>query len=267
MSLAPAAEFLVPGTLEAAQASLDADRSACLIAGGQSLLPRLRRDPGSMPALIRLPPLAPLRSIDVSDGQVSLGAAVTHRDLMRSEVLAHHLPVLPAMAKTLGDPAVWTFGTVGGVIAEADPRADYWALFIALDAVIDTTDGAHRALEYFGQRRPGARARNAIVTRVHIPLPRAAAYEKFRHPTTRWPAAGVFVATRPDGLTAVAIGAADQPIRFDPQSKAFAADGRARPTTIEDFPSASFRQDPLADPAWRAHLIGVLARRALAGLA
>ena len=127
---------------------------ARLLAGGQTLLATLNMRLSAPRILIDLSPLRPeLGNITVSDGQLSIGALVTHDIIDRSELIRQHVPLLSAAVPHVAHAAIRNFGTFGGSIALADPAAEYPACTLALDAtfVLASRAGLRRvrASEFF----------------------------------------------------------------------------------------------------------------------
>jgi carbon-monoxide dehydrogenase medium subunit len=106
------------------------------LAGGQSLMPRLKLRLARPDALVDLNRAVELQGIEVlADGAVSIGSMTRHQMLADSLDLRGALSALPEAAGRIADPQVRARGTIGGSICAADPRANLPAALIALDAV------------------------------------------------------------------------------------------------------------------------------------
>ncbi len=97
-----------------------------------------------------------------------------------------------------------------------------------------------------------------------FPVPKKAAYCKFPNPASRFALTGVFVAQSGTGVRVAVTGAAPAVFRAkaleDALGKSFTADA-AKAVKID---SSGLSGDLHASPEYRAHLIPVLAARAVA---
>jgi carbon-monoxide dehydrogenase medium subunit len=178
-----------------------------VIAGGHSLLPIMKLRLAQPEHLIDITGIDELRSIGVEGDDVVIGALVTHRELATSAELAESVPLIPAMASLVGDQQVRNMGTIGGVLAHADPAADYPAGMLALDVtVLATGPSGDREIpigEFFQGFLTTALAPDELLTAIRVPVPAAntgSAYEKLANPASGYATVGVAaVATRGDG--------------------------------------------------------------------
>ncbi|MCA9880931.1 MAG: FAD binding domain-containing protein, partial [Thermomicrobiales bacterium] len=190
-------EYHRPGSVDEAIALLVADPDAKLLAGGHSLVPAMKLRLASPTALVDLGSVEGLTGID-ANGKITIGAMTTYADLRDSKDLAGVLPIIPATADNVGDPAVQARGTLGGALAHSDPAADFTAVFLALDGSVDVT-GANGtrtigADDLFVDLFTTALEPDEIITSVSFPTPKAgsaAAYEKFRHPASGYAVVGI----------------------------------------------------------------------------
>ena len=113
--------FQASSVEDAVKAKMNAPASA-FIAGGQSLVPRLRRSGHSFSSFIDLSRIEALLGMRTEGEWLDVGAAVTHRELADSDAVRMRAPGLAALAGGLGDPQVRNRGTLGGAVAERDPR-------------------------------------------------------------------------------------------------------------------------------------------------
>src|SRR5271155_1491255 len=112
-----------------------------LVAGGHTLIPTLKLRLASPTRLIDISRLKELRGIAIEDG-ITIGAATTHAEILKSELLHGVNGIFRKVAAQIADPQVRNRGTIGGSIANADPAADWPAVILALDAVIETRSAA-----------------------------------------------------------------------------------------------------------------------------
>ena len=176
-------------------------------------------------------------------------------------------PASRELAKLIGDPAVRHRGTIGGSIANNDPAADYPAACIALGATIVTNTREIAAADFFKGLFETALQTGEIITKVSFPTGIKGAYEKFRNPASRYAIVGVFVA-RHGAETRVAVtgAGADGVFRSKPIEAALAQGADAKALDSVKLDAAGLNTDIHADAAYRAHLIVVLAKRAVASM-
>jgi len=169
------------------------------------------------------------------------------------------------MAGMIGDPAVRHRGTLGGSIANNDPNADYPAACLGLGATIITTKRKIPADEFFKGLFETALEPDEIITKVSFPLAKKAAYQKFRNPASRFALVGVFVAKRPSEIRVAVTGAGASGV-FRVKSFEEALKKRFSAKVLEGLsvPADGMASDIHGSAEYRAHLIGVLARRAVA---
>lgn len=257
-------EYQRPGSLPAALAALAASSEVRALAGGMSLIPSMKLRLATPDGLVDLSGIAELQGIEVTTEAVTIGAMTTHAAVAASAEVIAAIPALAALAGGIGDPQVRHRGTLGGVVANNDPAADYPAALLALDAKVVTSARTIPAAQFFTGMFETALAPSELVTAVRFPLPRAAAYEKFRSPASRYALAGVFVALTGSGVHVAVTGAGPCVFRATAIEAVLAE--RFAPEALENFrfPTDGLNADMHADADYRAHLIGVLTRRAVA---
>jgi carbon-monoxide dehydrogenase medium subunit len=156
-------------------------------------------------------------------------------------------------------------GTIGGSIANADPASDWPAAVVALGATEVTQKRRIAADDFFTGLYETALGGDEIITSVSFPAPRKAAYVKFRQPASRFALVGVFVAQTADGHVRVAVtGAAASVFRCKPIEAALAKSFTADAAKAVKVETSGLNGDLHASPEYRAHLIAVLAARAVA---
>ena len=247
-----------PVSLADAASAFSGGGEAAFIAGGHTLLPAIKSRLRMPDTLVDLAEVAGLTGISVDGDRLWIGAMTTHTTVADDATVKAKLPGLAAMALLIGDPQVRNRGTLGGVIANNDPAADYPAALLALDAIVDTDRGSHAADDYFQGMFATALADGEIVTRVGFRVPLASAYAKFRHPASRYAIAGVYVARFGDTVRVGVTGAAAGAFRWTAAETALAADfsvTAVRGLTLDD---ADLNTDIHASAEFRAHLAGVM---------
>ena len=185
--------------------------------------------------------------------------------MANSQIVKDALPVLAALAGEIGDPAVRHRGTIGGSLANNDPNADYPAAALGLGATIITSKRRIAADDFFKGMFETALEADEIITKVSFPLAKKAAYQKFRHPASGFALVGVFVAKRGSDIRVAVTGAGSNGV-FRVTSFEEALKKRFSPKSIEGMtiPAEGMNSDIHASAEYRAHLVAVLARRALA---
>ncbi len=238
---------------------------AKLLAGGMSLLPMMKLRLASPANLVDLGKIEGLDGIEATPRALTIGAMARHADVHTSPVVQQAIPALAALAGMIGDPAVRHRGTLGGSVAHNDPTADYPAACLALGATIITNKRRITADDYFRGLFETALESDEIITKVSFPLAKKAAYQKFRNPASRYAIVGVFVAKRPSEVRVAVTGAGSSGV-FRVQAFEEALKKRFSPKSLEGLtvPADGLSSDIHASAEYRAHLIGVMARRAVA---
>ncbi len=238
---------------------------AVLMAGGMTLLPTLKQRLAQPSDVIDLAGVAGLSGIRVEGGTVTVGSMTTHDTVANSSEVAAAIPALAAVAGHIGDPQVRNRGTIGGSIANNDPAADYPAALVGLGATVCTNRREIAAGDFFTGMFETALDEGEIVTSVRFPAPETAAYMKFPNPASRYAIVGVFVARTTGGSVRVAVtGAAGCVYRETAMETAL--EGDFSPAALDGMTASAddLNEDIHASAEYRAHLVGVMARRAVA---
>ena len=255
-----------PTSLSDAEALLSAHDDAKLLAGGHTLLPTMKQRLASPGSLIDLAGLrSELAGIKEENGGLTIGAMTRHGEVADSEIVQRVIPALAGMAAIVGDPAVRSRGTMGGSVANNDPAADYPAACLGLNATIRTNKREIKAADYFVGLFETALQEGEIVTAIHFPKPEKAGYEKFRNPASRYAMVGVFVAKTAEGVRVTVTGAGANGV-FRAKEFEAALESSFSADAIQNISASAdeLNTDIHADASYRAHLIGVMAKRALA---
>ncbi len=240
---------------------------ATLMAGGQTLIPTLKQRLAKPDAVIDLADITELKGISVDGGSVTIGAMTRHADVASSGEVAGAIPALAELASHIGDAQVRNRGTLGGAIANNDPAADYPAALIALGATVHTNSRQIAAEDFFTEMFETALADNEIITKVDFPVPQAAAYSKFPNPASRYAMVGVMVARTGSGVRVAVTGAGPFVFRVAEMEQALAGNFSAAAIEGIAVSADGLNSDIHASAEYRAHLIGVMARRAVAAAA
>ncbi|MEU9361869.1 FAD binding domain-containing protein [Streptomyces sp. NPDC048301] len=199
--------------------------TARVLAGGQSLIPRLNRRSVRPDAVVDIGRLPGMRYSDGEGGGLRIGALTTHHDLETADRLPPGFSVVSETARLIGYPPVRYRGTLIGSLAHADPRAEWCLLTVLLGAVV-TARGTHgtRTLpvqELFAGDGRTVLAHDELLTDVYLPRPEPTAVlseTAFQDGGLPLVAAGAAVRLGPDGLAvsvrAALAGTADRPVRL-----------------------------------------------------
>ena len=254
-----------PSGLRQAGNMLEKLEEAKLLAGGQTLIPTMKLRLASPAHLIDLNRLDDLSGIELKGRSIVIGAMTRHVEVANSPVVHENLPALADLAEQIGDPHVRHMGTIGGSIANNDPNADYPAALLGLGATIVTTKRRIKADEFFTGMFETALEPSEIIRSVMFPLVKKAAYMKFPNPASRFALVGVFVSKRGSEIRVAVTGAGASGV-FRVASFEEALKKRFSPKSLDGLtvPADGLNSDIHGSAEYRAHLIGVMARRAVA---
>ena len=236
------------------------------LSGGMTLLATMKQRLAAPTDLIDLSGIAEMTGITVQDGVVRVGAFTTHNTVAESDEIAQHLPVLAQLASLIGDNQVRNRGTMGGSVANSDPSADYPAAVVGLGATVHTQERTISGDEFFQDLFETALKPGEIITHIDFPVPTRAAYQKFPNPASRYAVVGVLIADFGGEVRVGVTGAG--PCAFRASGIEEVLNANLDPAAINgvEVPDAGFNSDLHASAEYRAHLVKVMARRALADL-
>ncbi|MEO1601945.1 MAG: xanthine dehydrogenase family protein subunit M [Pseudomonadota bacterium] len=256
-------DYVKPHTLSGAAKALSVE-DAQAISGGQTLIPTLKARLAQPSQLVDLTGVIEMRKVELADGVLTIGAAVTHAEVERATHVRAAFPALASLAGRIGDPQVRNKGTIGGSVANNDPAACYPAAVLGTGATVVTNTREIAADDYFQGMFDTALEDGEIVTAIKFPVPTKAAYAKFVQPASRFALTGVFVAQFDSGVRVAVTGASNG--------------GVFRWSEAEAALSASFSPDAVAglsvsadgligdihgSPEYRANLVKVMTKRAV----
>ncbi|HEY8553056.1 MAG TPA: xanthine dehydrogenase family protein subunit M [Burkholderiales bacterium] len=245
-------------------AALLAKTQGKLLAGGQSLVGAMKLRLSSPSSVIDLGGIAELRGIRKEKNAIVIGATTRHAEVAASPEVRKAIPALATLAEGIGDRQVRNMGTLGGSLANNDPAADYPAGVLGLGATVRTNKRAIAADDFFRGMYETALGDDEIITAVSFPIPRRAAYLKFRNPASRFALVGVFVADTGTGVRVAVTGAAPCVFRVTDMEAAFTKSFTPDAIKSVRVDPGKLNSDIHASAEYRAHLIGVLAARAVA---
>jgi len=254
-----------PKTLADAVGLLKGKDEARPMSGGMTLIPTLKQRLAKPSDVVDLGGIKDLAGIKVEGNNVVVGGMTRHADVASSADVKGAIPALAYLAGHIGDPQVRNRGTIGGSIANNDPNADYPAACLGLGATIITNKRRIAADDFFTGMFSTALEDGEIITKVSFPIAKKAAYEKFKHPASGFALVGVFVSKRGADIRVAVTGAGANGV-FRVKSFEEALKKRFAAKSIEGMtiPANGMNSDIHASPEYRAHLVGVMARRALA---
>jgi len=235
-----------------------------ILAGGMTLLPTMKQRLAAPSDLIDLAGVDDLKGIKVDGSTVTIGAMTTHYDVHSSAEVQKAIPALSKLAGLIGDPMVRHRGTIGGSLANSDPSADYPAAVMGLGATIKTNTREIAADDYFKGLFETALEDGELIVSVSFPIAKRAAYQKFPQPASRYAMVGVMVAETTDGIRVGVTGAGPCAFRVPEMEKALAA--KFAPESVADIKVSAegLNADIHASADYRAHLVTVMAKRAVA---
>jgi carbon-monoxide dehydrogenase medium subunit len=260
--------FHRPSSVRQAANLLAKSEDAKLLAGGQTLIPTMKQRLASPASLIDLSLIEGLSGIELRGRSIVIGAMTRHAEVADSPVVQENLPALAELAGEIGDPHVRNMGTIGGSLANNDPNADYPAGALGLGATIVTNKRRIAADEFFTGMFETALEADEIITKVMFPLAKKAAYVKFANPASRYALVGVFVSKRGRDIRVAVTGAGANGVFRVPAFEE-ALQRRFGPKSLDGLsvPATGLNSDIHGSAEYRAHLIGVLARRAVTAAA
>ena len=257
-------EYEQPKSVADAAAALSKSGGKAL-AGGQSLVAAMKLRLAQPGTLVDLSGIAELSGIRKDGNALTIGAMTRHAEVAASPVVKGAIPALAMLAEGLGDRQVRNMGTIGGSIANNDPAADWPAAIVACNATVQTNKRKIVADDFFKGMYETALAPDEIITAVSFPVPKKAAYAKFPNPASRFALVGVFVAQLVDGSVRVAVtGAAPSVFRATALETALAKSFTGDAAKAVKIDANGLNNDLHGSAAYRAHLISVMAGRAVA---
>jgi carbon-monoxide dehydrogenase medium subunit len=260
-------EYVRPASADEAVAALvEHGDDAKLLAGGHSLLPMMKLRLAVPSVLVDVGRLRDLSYVRVDGDEVAIGALTRHQELVTSPELQREVPLLPYVARLVGDPQVRHRGTIGGSLAHADPAADLPTALSALDAqlVLQGPMGRRHVgiADFFTGYFETVLSTDEML--VEIRVPRAAgvpwAYEKFVRRANDWAIVAVAVC---DGRVALA-NMGSTPLRATATEHALAGGASVEDASARAADGTEPTTDAHADGDYRRHLARLLTRRALA---
>ncbi len=252
-----------PSSVEEAAQLLSGASEGALMGGGMTLIPTLKLRLANPSDVVDIGGIAGLSGISDDGGNVVVGATTTHAEVASNATVKAKIPALAALAEAIGDPQVRNRGTIGGSIANNDPAADYPAALVGLGATVKTNQREIAADDFFTGLFETALADGEIVTAVSFPVPDKAGYAKFPNPASRYAIVGVMASQGPAGTRVAVTGAGPCVFRVAAMEQALSGNFSADALAGASVPAGDLNSDIHASAEYRAHLVGVMARRAV----
>jgi aerobic carbon-monoxide dehydrogenase medium subunit len=233
------------------------------MAGGQTFIPTLKQRLAQPTAVIDLGGIGELAGIKEEAGGLTIGAMTTHGQVAKSDLVKKVIPSLADLAQHIGDPQVRNLGTLGGSIANNDPAADYPGALLALKATIRTTKREIAADDFITGMFETALEDDEIIKEVHFAKPDVGSYQKFRNPASRYAIAGAYVVKYGGEVRVAVTGAGPTAFRWTEAESALAGNFSAEALADLMVDAGNLNADIHASADYRAHLVKVMATRAV----
>lgn len=241
-----------------------ADPDAKAVSGGHTLVPALKHRLNKPTALVDLSGIAEMKGIKKVGNAIVIGALTRHVEVANSAEVKAAIPALAYLASHIGDVQVRNRGTLGGSVSNNDPAADYPAAVLGLGATIHTSKRKIAADDFFLGMFTTALDADEILTAIEFPIVDKAGYAKMKNPASRYVMAGVFV-SKAGGTVRVAVnGAGPCVFRQADMEKALTANWSADAVAGIKQDADGLNGDIHGSAEYRAHLVGVMAKRAIA---
>ncbi len=233
------------------------------LAGGQTMLASMKQRLMQPEKLVDLSRVSELSGVRKEGDQIVIAAMTKHIDVERNALVQQHIPALAALAGGIGDRQVRAMGTIGGSVANNDPAACYPSAAMALGATIHTTTRKIAAEDFFLGMYATALQEGELITAVSFPIPKRAAYAKFKQGASRFAMVGVFVADTSQGPRVAITGAANGVFRHVGLEAALAKNFAPESVAGVAVDASELNSDIHASAEYRAQLIKVQTRKAV----
>jgi carbon-monoxide dehydrogenase medium subunit len=256
-------------TFERPSSLADAGKAAAaggtkVLAGGQTLLASMKLRLAQPEKLVDLGGIAELAGIRREGNALVIGAMTRHADVASSSDVKSAIPALAELAGGIGDRQVRAMGTIGGSLANNDPAACYPAGALAMNATIHTTKRKIAADDFFQGMFATALEDGELITAVSFPIPKKAAYIKFKQPASRFALVGVCVAQTDSGVRVAVNRGGNGVLRPPGLEQALAKSLTPQAAAAVKVDAGELSSDLHASAAYRANRVSVLTQRAVA---
>lgn len=237
---------------------------AKILSGGHSLIPAMKLRLNRPELLIDISGISGMNTISEDGNEIVVGSNCTHKEILTSELIKSELNILAQAASTIGDIQVRNRGTIGGSLAHADPAADYPAVVLACEAIVEVEgkkgSRSIKAIDFFQGIFTTALEDDEIITAVRFPKVANGTYQKFYQSASRFAIVGVAAVKEGNDVKVGVTGVADTPYRAIAVEKAYNGSSDAASHATE---GVEVMNDHFADADYRAHLAKVFVKKAL----
>ena len=234
-----------------------------VMSGGMTLIPTLKQRLAKPSDVVDLNGIKELAGIKIEGNGVTIGGMTRHADVASSADVKAAIPALAHLAGHIGDPQVRNRGTMGGSVANNDPAADYPAAVVALNATVTTNSRKITADDFFKGLFETALEDGELITSISFPKADKTGYMKFPNPASRYAMVGVFVAKTGNGVRVAVTGAGPCVFRVKAMEDALAKSWSPDAVAGIKVPADGLNSDIHGSAEYRAHLVTVMARRAV----
>ena len=236
---------------------------ATFLAGGMTLIPAIKLRLAEYTNLINIKKIKSLNGIKSSSKSLKIGSITTHATVASSKEVIKSIPSLAMLAEGIGDPQVRNRGTIGGSIANNDPAADYPSACLALNAIIHTNKRKIAAEKFFKGMFETDLKKGELIESVEFEVPEKSSYAKFPNPASRYAIVGVYVAKLKKEIRVAVTGVEGCVFRCKKIEKALTENFSESSIDNINISSNGFNSDIHASAEYRAHIIKVMAKKAI----
>ena len=233
------------------------------LAGGMTLLPALKLRLAAYSDLINVKKIKALSGIKISSKSLRIGATTTHAQVAASKEVRKSISSLADLADGIGDPQVRNRGTIGGSIANNDPAADYPSACLALNATIHTSKRKIQADKFFKGMFETDLKKGELIEEIEFKVPDKSSYVKFPNPASRYAIVGIYVAKLKKEVRVAVTGVESCVFRCKKLEDALSNNFSASAIDNVNISSKGFNADIHASAEYRAHIIKVMAKKAV----
>ncbi len=257
--------YLRPRSIAEVSQCLASFPEAQLLAGGQSLLAAWRLGLCKPTHFVDLQDVPTLNEIRLEGDALWVGAMCTHAQIACSPMVMSQTPMLSELAQGIADAQIRNVGSIGGAVANNDPAACWPAGVLAMNASIVTNQRVIHADEFFHDLFSTALQHGEWILGIRFPRVAWARYLKFEQAASRFALVGVAVVRSMRGQVRVAVtGLGHGVTRWSNAEVALTAQWHVGALDNLAFDALAAQTDIHASAHYRAHLVSVLCRRAVA---
>jgi carbon-monoxide dehydrogenase medium subunit len=257
--------YLRPSSIAEISACLTSLPEARLLAGGQSLIAAWRLGLCKPTHFVDLQDVPDLNDIRLEGDALWIGAMCTHAQIAESPFIVAQFPMLSALAQGIADAQIRNVGTIGGALANNDPAACWPAGVLAMHADIVTNQRVINADAFFQGLFTTSLQKEEWILGLRFPRVEWAKYLKFEQAASRFALVGVAIVRAINGQVRIAVTGLGQGVtRWHDAETELTSMWHVKALDSLNFDSSNAQSDIHASAQYRAHLVGVLCRRAVA---